>query len=235
MSDLSRHTIPGAIILAGLIIAASIVFVRTPVVPRGAPAASPTAGVPAPTAVPVVVRPVDPARDHIRGKIDAPVTLVEYSDTECPFCKRFHPTLQQAVREYDGKVRWVYRHYPLEGLHQRAKKEAEATECASAQGKFWEYLDRLFEVTSSNDSLPPERLPEIAKDVGLDLPAFEQCLAEGRFAARVEEDLADAVRASGQGTPYTVILGPQGQVVPFSGAQPYANLQSILGALVGTP
>lgn len=98
-------------------------------------------------------RPVDPQRDHIRGSRDAPVTLLEYSDLECPFCKQFHTTLQRATQEYDGKVRWVYRHFPLDALHSKARKEAEAAECAAAQGKFWEFLDRLFAVAPSNNGL----------------------------------------------------------------------------------
>lgn len=205
-----------------------------PVRPQGA-----SPGAPSPAAVPAAVpntkielRAVDPARDHIRGDVNARITLVEYSDTECPFCKRFHPTLQQALREYDGKVRWVYRHFPLDALHSKARKEAEATECAGAQGKFWEYTDRIFEVTPSNDGLEATQLPQIAKDVGLDVAAFETCLQSGVMAGRVQEDLDDAAKAGGQGTPHTVILGPKGETIPFSGAQPYANLKKLIEGLV---
>lgn len=228
-----KHAVPGAIVLAGTIIAGAIVLTRIPV---RAPVASPNASAPAVAAataqVKIVVRPVDASRDHILGVLDAPVTLVEYSDTECPFCKRFDSTLRQAVREYDGKVRWVYRHFPLDALHSKARKEAEATECAGTQGKFWEYLGKLFEVTPSNDGLEAAQLPQIAKDVGLDVAAFESCLNSGQMAGRIQEDLDDAAKAGGQGTPYTVILGPKGETIPFSGAQPYANLKQVIEGLL---
>lgn len=226
-----KYSVPGAIVLAGVIVAGAIVLTRAPI--RAPQPAQPTpenvAGTPSPK---VAVRAVDPAVDHIRGSPDAPVTLVEYSDTECPFCKRFHPDLQRAVDEYPGKVRWVYRHFPLDQLHRKARKEAEATECAAAQGKFWEYVDRIFAVTPSNDGLDPDQLPVVAKDVGLDVAAFEKCLKDGVYAKRVQDDLADAERAGGQGTPFTVILGPKSQTVPFSGAQPYENLKQAIDSLL---
>lgn len=225
-----RFSVPGAIVLAGVIIAGAIFFTRAPVRTAGPPRVPASPAVAAATAqdVTISVRPVDPARDHIRGSAEAPVTLIEYSDTECPFCKGFHPTLQRAVQENEGKVRWVYRHFPLDALHKKARKEAEATECAGAQGKFWEYLDAVFAATPSNDGLDPERLPELAKDVSLDVAAFERCVADGVMASRVQEDLEDAERAGGRGTPYTVILGPKGETIPFSGAQPYESLARIV-------
>ncbi|MCK9352115.1 MAG: thioredoxin domain-containing protein [Candidatus Paceibacterota bacterium] len=103
------------------------------------------------------------ANDRITGNIDAPIKIVDYSDTECPFCKRFHQTMLDIMKEYgaSGKVAWVYRHFPLDGLHQKARYEAEAAECAFEQGgntKFWEYLDLMFKVTPSNDGLDVEFL-----------------------------------------------------------------------------
>lgn len=231
-----KFSIPGAVVLAGVIIAGAILFTRLPVRTGGQQAASPVvAGQVAERAqVPPVglLRPIDPSRDHIRGEANAPVTIVEYSDTECPFCKTFHPTLQQVIREYDGKVRWVYRHLPLDALHPKARKEAEATECAGEQGKFWEYLDKIFEVTPSNNGLDPAQLPQIAGDVGLDVKAFETCLNSGKFAQHIQEDITDAEKAGGRGTPYSVILGPQDEKIPFSGAQPYGNLKEILDGLL---
>lgn len=85
------------------------------------------------------------ASDHIRGAAKAPITLVEYSDFQCPFCKRFHPTMQRIMKDYDGNVSWVYRNFPLSSIHEYAQARAEAAECASEQGKFWEYADALFE------------------------------------------------------------------------------------------
>ena len=86
--------------------------------------------------------------DHLRGSIDAPVALIEYSDLECPFCKRFHPTVQEALRQYGDQMAWAYRHFPLESIHTSARPLAEGSECAAQLGgndKFWEYVDYVFE------------------------------------------------------------------------------------------
>jgi len=108
--------------------------------------------------------------DHILGDKNAPVKIVEFSDTECPFCKRFHTTMQQVVKDNNGQVAWVYRHFPLDQLHSKARKEAEATECAAELGgneKFWAYLNRLMEVTPANNGLDPAELLTIASYAGL--------------------------------------------------------------------
>jgi protein-disulfide isomerase len=173
------------------------------------------------------------SKDHIRGNPDAPVKIVEYSDTECPFCKRFHPTMQQVMDEYggSGQVAWVYRHFPLDSLHKKARKEAEATECAAEQGgndKFWSYLDRLMEVTPANDGLDPAELPKIAQYVGLDVTKFNECLSSGRFADKVEEDTQNAMATGGNGTPWSIVVGKDGKKYPLSGAQPYASIKQLI-------
>lgn len=106
------------------------------------------------------VRPVGEG-EHLRGDPKATVKIVEFSDLECPFCKRFHLTMQQVMEEYSGKVAWVYRHFPLDSLHSKARKEAEATECAAelaGNDGFWAYIDKLFEITPSNNGLDPSLL-----------------------------------------------------------------------------
>lgn len=174
------------------------------------------------------------AGDHIRGDINAPVKIVEYSDTECPFCKRFHETTMQQVNdEYvrSGKVAWVYRHFPLDQLHPKARKEAEATECAAELGgndKFWEYLDRLMEISPTNNGLDAAELPKIAEYVGLDVVAFNTCLASGMYAAKIEAHVQDAAATGGQGTPWSIVVGPNGKKFPLSGAQPYASVAQLI-------
>lgn len=169
------------------------------------------------------------AADHIRGNSDAPVTLVEFSDTECPFCKQFQNTLTQIVGEYGGKVAWVYRNFPLESLHPKAPHEAEAIECANALGGndvFWKYLDRLFAVTPSNNGLDPAELPQIAEFVGLSRSQFESCLSSGKYAEKVASQAEDARKSGGNGTPYTVIIGKDGKAVNvISGAEPYYTVK----------
>ena len=186
-----------------------------------------------PTVVPgsdEFIRPVT-SRDHIWGDPDAPVKIIEFSDTECPMCKRFHPTLKRIVAEYPGKVAWVYRHSPIDEFHSRARKEAEATECAAELGgnaKFWAYLDRLFEITPSNNRLDPAQLPRIAQYVGLDYAKFEQCLQSGRHAQRVAEDVDDSLAAGATGTPYSVVIAPNGRLFAILGAQPYATVKLVV-------
>jgi len=177
-----------------------------------------------------IMEPVTP-RDHIRGNPAAPVKLVEFADTECPLCKRFHPALQRVVDDYPGKVAWVFRHFPIAEIHPKAPKEHEATECAAELGgepAFWAYLDRLYAITPSNDRLDPAELPRIAQHVGLDRAPFEQCLRSGRHAARVAADVADARAAGAPGTPYSVIVAPNGRIYAVVGAQPYAALRLVI-------
>ncbi|MHB1260073.1 DsbA family protein, partial [Thiobacillus sp.] len=170
-------------------------------------------------------------RDHILGNPDAPVKIVEFADTECPLCKRFHPTLQRIVTEHPGKVAWVFRHFPLDDIHPKARKEAEATECANALGgneKFWAYLDRLYEITPSNNQLDPAELPRVAEYVGLNRAEFMQCRQSGKYAQHVAEDVADGLSAGAQGTPYTIVIAPNGRLFAILGAQPYATVKLVV-------
>ena len=182
------------------------------------------------------VRPVD-GEDHILGKPDAPVKLIEFSDFECPFCKRFHQTMKRIIDEYgkDGRVAWVYRHFPIDSIHSKARKEAQAAECANELGgneAFWAYADRLFDVTPSNNRLDLALLPKIAEDIGLDRARFESCLEGdargGKYAAHIEADYRDASASGGSGTPYSLVIAPDGQIFPINGAQPYAAVRSII-------
>lgn len=176
----------------------------------------------------ISVMPVDEKRDHIRGAKNAKVTIVEYSDLECPFCKRFHETMQQVVQKYGNDVRWVYRHFPLDSLHAQARTEALATECAGEQGKFWEFTDLIIAETPSNDGLDLGKLPDYAKQVGLNVSKFQSCLDSKKFASKIQEDEQDAQRAGGQGTPYSVAIGPNGELIPINGAQPLAAVEATI-------
>jgi len=182
------------------------------------------------------VKPVT-AEDHILGDPNAPVKVIEFSDFECPFCKGFHGTLKQVMAEDGeaGKVAWVYRHFPLDDLHSKARKEAQAAECANELGgneAFWTYAESIFEVTPSNDRLDLSLLPEIAEKVGLDRTKFEACLEGdergGKFADHIEADYQDARASGGTGTPYTIIVSDKGEAFPLTGAQPYGAIKSII-------
>lgn len=223
--------VPVAIVIAGGLIALAIYYgggtgLKAQVAGDVQPVATnpPLQAPPAPAIGDI--RPVT-ADDYVRGPMDAKVTVIEYSDLECPFCKRFHPTMQQLVKEYPNDVRWVYRHFPLEQLHQQAPKESEAVECAKEQGKGWEMIDKIYEVTTSNDGLDMATLPTLARGLGVtNIPQFEACLESGKYKSRVDDDIADAQAAGGRGTPYSVVIGPDGQKAPISGAQPYASVKA---------
>ncbi len=192
------------------------------------------AGDTVPGASAINVVPVTDA-DWVRGNPDAGITIIEYSDLECPYCKSFHPSLSQVIDEYGDDVRWVYRHFPLTSLHPKAPKEAEAAECAGELGGndgFWAFIDRLFEVTPSNDGLLESQLPQIAQEVGLNREAFEACRTSGKYEDKVREQANDAIAAGGQGTPYSVIVAPDGEKIPVNGAVSYAQLKSFIDSVL---
>ena len=228
--------VPGAIIVAGALIAGSVYFsfgkiATTPSV-AGIDAAGNQQLPPGDTGSLDQMAAIS-ASDHIRGNPDAPVKIVEYSDTECPFCKRFHDTMKQVMDEYgkSGEVAWVYRQFPLTQLHSKAAKEAEATECANELGgpdTFWSYIDRLFEVTPSNDGLDLAELPKIAEYVGLDINKFNTCLTSGKYIQHIEQDTQDAMATGGNGTPWSIVVAKNGKKYPLSGAQPYASVKQLI-------
>lgn len=229
--------VPLAIVVAGALVAAAIFFGGGSTDSASSDSENIQArNTTAPAAAPGQVAGVGEVReitdeDHIRGAKNASVTVVEYSDLECPFCKQFHPTMQQLIEEFPDDVRWVYRHAPLEQLHAKAAKEAEATECAGEQGKFWEMVDKIFEVTPSNDGLDLDDLPELASEVGVsNLQQFESCLESGKYAQHVEDDLTDAQNAGLRGTPYSVVIAPNGEKSSINGAQGYASVKQAIQA-----
>lgn len=170
-------------------------------------------------------------KDKIRGSRDAEVMIIEYSDLECPFCKQFHATPQQALDEYKGKVAWVYRHFPLDSLHPKADKEAEAAECAFEQrGEegFWDFVDKIFEVTTSNNTLDLAKLPTYAIEVGLDQAKFKTCLDSGKYKDEVERQYQTGDKAGVTGTPASFIINKKGEVWLIPGAYPYDSLKTII-------
>src|SRR3989441_1662411 len=154
------------------------------------------------------------------GPAAAPVTIVEFSDFQCPFCKQVVPTLTQVLSRYREKVKLVFRDFPIDSLHPQARKAAEAARCAQDQGKFWDYHDALF---ANTPKLSPEQLKTYAQQVGLDLPSFERCLASGTHAAAVQKSLDEGIRLGVTGTPAFFINGEL-----LSGAQPVENFARVI-------
>ncbi len=169
----------------------------------------------APAAAPSVdnVVPVSEDDDHIRGDAGALISVIEYSDFECPFCQRHHPTMQAMMEEVDD-VNWVYRHYPL-SFHPNAQKAAEASECAAEQGKFWEYADILFEKGSDNT-----QLVTYAEELDLDKDEFETCLSSGKFNEKIADQMSKGSAAGVSGTPGNIVINNEtGEARLISGAQ----------------
>jgi protein-disulfide isomerase len=148
----------------------------------------------------------------VRGVKEAPVTLVEFSDFHCPFCNRAQPTLKQVLERYPGKVKLVYRDFPLDALHPQARQAAEAARCANDQGKFWEYHDVLYSNAPRGGA---DDLRRYAEQVALDLPKFEQCISSGTHRVGVQRDVEEGSRLGVTGTPAFFVNGR-----PLEGAQP---------------
>jgi protein-disulfide isomerase len=160
----------------------------------------------------------DPSR--LRGNPDAPVTMVEFSDFQCPFCRTAEPTVKEVLAKYKDKIRFSYRDFPLKQIHPLAEQAAEAARCAGEQNKFWEYHDLLY---GDQTTLDQASLTEIARTVGLDLNRFSACLASGKFKAPVDSDFQAGIRAGVSGTPAFYING-----VFLSGAQPLSAFEKII-------
>ncbi|MBI2091997.1 MAG: thioredoxin domain-containing protein [Deltaproteobacteria bacterium] len=153
------------------------------------------------------------------GPKNAPVTIIEFTDYQCPFCGRVRPTIAQITDEYKDKVRYVLRDFPL-SFHQYSKKSHEAAHCAGDQGKYWEYNKELW---GHQQALQVEKLKEYAKSVGLNTKKFDECLDESKYAKKVEENVAAGSEAGAQGTPSFFING-----IFLSGARPLADFKAII-------
>lgn len=183
------------------------------------------------------VRPVSVSRDHIRGNPDAEISLIEYSDFECPYCKRFHPIPSQLLEEYGGRVNWVYRHFPLAFHNPGAQKQAEGTECANELGgndAFWRYSDLIYERTQSNgNGFPLDRLVPLAVEIGLEKGKFQRCLDSGKYAQHVQDDYEEALEVGVSGTPGNILLNNKTKaVVPRMGAASLAVLKADVDRLL---
>lgn len=181
-----------------------------------------------------LARKVVPNRDHIRGAASAEVSLIEYSDFECPYCKRFHGTPNTLIESHGNKVNWVYRHFPLEFHNPAAQREAIASECAAKLGGndvFWKFTDAVFENTQSNGKGLPEGKSEadIAAGLGMKPEEFSRCMADSSMAKRVEEDFADGAASGVSGTPATVVRNNRtGASEWVVGAQPPAAFDAAI-------
>ncbi len=165
------------------------------------------------------------AKGPARGPEGAKVTIVEFSDFQCPFCSKAHDTVEEVMNAYPGKVRLVFRHFPLD-FHAQAPKAAEAALCANEQSKFWEYHDVLFK---NQSKLQVDDLKVHAQQLGLDASKFNECLDSGRMAATVKTDTEAGHKVGVSGTPAFFINGQM-----LSGAQPLDEFKRIIDAELAT-
>ncbi len=175
---------------------------------------------PAPTPQPAVVQVSTEGRPY-QGPEDAPVTMVEFTDYQCPFCSRhFRETMPQLVSQYGDEVKYVVLNFPLSNIHPFAQKAAEAAECAYDQGEFWQYHDLLFENQSALDTTS---LKKYAVGLGLDVDSFNTCLDSGEKAQQVQSDLQAGQTAGVRGTPTFFINGQR-----LVGALPLNRFQTVI-------
>lgn len=212
--------IPGAILLGALIISGAILLGTTSLGQKG------TGGlIPAPVVNGGKVEFTIGENDHMQGNPKAKITLVEFSDFQCPFCQRFHPTAQQALKEYGDNIRWVFKHFPLDSIHPHARPSAEASECIWEQKGdegFWEFADTMFE---NQSRLGNAFYEEVAQQIGVNLAQFQTCVSERTYQDKVEQDYQQGIQGGVTGTPGSFVNG-----TPVKGAVPYEQLKAIIEA-----
>jgi len=223
-SDRSNIFLPVSILLAGLIIAGAVLYTSSD--SRKAAAIGQVAGTKQPSGI-VNVSADD---DAVLGNPDAPVTIIEFSDFQCPFCRKFYKeTLPQIKKDYllTGKAKLVYRDFPLTQLHPGATPAAEGAECAKEQGKFWEMHDAIFEEQEKQGSgtvqFTADDVKKWAAKIGLNTAKFNQCLDSGKYKQEVDKDVADGSAAGVTGTPAVFV---NGRLVV--GAQPFAAFKVVM-------
>ncbi len=171
--------------------------------------------------------------DHIRGDLStAEVVIVEFSDYDCPFCTKFHLTMVDVEAKYGDQVAWVFRHFPLDSLHPDARTKSEASECITELGgndAFWAFTDIMFD---DSRTVSVSGLTAIATELGISASDFDTCLAEERYADKVQAQYQDAVSSGGRGTPHSVIVTKDGKKLPISGAVPLEQVSSALDGIL---
>jgi len=231
MNKSLKLSLPGAVVIAGILIALAIALTSKPLAPSGAPTTAPEEATSAQKNA--LLRNVGPitSAEHIYGNINAPITIVEYSDLDCPFCERFHTTLEQILAEYPDDVRWVYRHLPLD-FHPHAYSEALIAECVGKLGgseKFWSILPHLLAVPSSQSTeFKTDSIFAETSKLGIDTAQLQTCYESKEFKTKVDSDMASGAATGGNGTPWSIIIKPDGTYESINGAQPYTVVKAMI-------
>lgn len=223
---------PAAIVTAGVIIALALMLSGKVAPGETKNNQQPGSNVPeqvAPTEK-VSIRPTD----HVRGDLTkAEVVIVEYSDSDCPYCQRFHVTMKEALKKNGTKVAWIYRHFPLD-MHPNAINESIAMECVASRGgneSFWNYLDQLVDITITPDK-SASILTSMATAVGVDAKAFTACTSNPDIKTIVDNQTKEAESLGARGTPYSIAFNKSGTQVVIPGAVPFEELQKTINDLL---
>jgi protein-disulfide isomerase len=224
-------TLVGSIIIAGAIITAGKNFpFQAPLPSAGggntvSPEAKDTNNNPA--ALAQALRPVS-SSDHSLGDKNAPVTVIEFSDLQCPYCTRFHQTMQEVFKAYPKKIRWVFRHFPLSSIHPNALPAANAAECAAAlkgNEAFWKFIEQVF---ASQSRLGDDLYLELGKGLNINADKFKTCLSSKQYETKVSQDRAEVEGIGGQGTPLSLVISKGGEITPAEGALPLEQMKKII-------
>ncbi len=223
----NSYAVPIAIVIAGAFIALAVFFSGG----RGANTAVAPSVDDQQVDTTNKLRPVDKS-DHTKGATNPKVTIVEYSDFECPFCKRHHGTMNEIIKE-EKDVAWVYRHFPLDSLHPRnARKVAVASECVNKLGgnnAFWKFTDGYFRDTLSNDrTIYDKVVPPLVAEAGVNKSDFDKCVSSGEMDKHVQADIDNAIATGGRGTPWGVVITASGKTLPLNGSQPKEAIKQLL-------
>lgn len=208
------YLMPGAILLAGMLIAYAVFATQ-------GGSAQKVAAPGGTTLIEEQVLPVS-SEDHVYGPENPDVYLIEYSDYRCGYCGLFHDTIKQVLAEYEGKVAWVYRHTPYQP---GGKEAAVASECIAelaGEEAFWEFSDLVF---ANQRSLSAQWYADTATELGADSGKYAECISSGRYDELIAKHTMNSQGLGGQGTPFNILLTREGGVVKFSGALPLENVK----------
>ncbi len=230
----SPVNIAAAILTGAAMIAIALIVVLHPA--NTAPSASDTQQPTTPTTIPADIATLRPSdTDHIRGDANAQILIFEYSDSDCPYCEQFHPTLEQVVNDYKGKVAWVYRYFPLD-IHPNSTTEAIALQCVGQLGgakAFNSYLDTVINVTLAPNPKSNQALTTFATQQGIDGAKFAACTADPATEATIVASSKEAQAIGAQGTPFSVIVNVKtGKQIIVPGAYPLAAVEKDIDSLL---
>jgi len=214
----------GAIIVAGIIVAGAIIYTgKTPGEPQTAGLATEEAD-----------KPSMDTKGHALGNPDAELTLTNYFDINCGYCRKFHETMQQLIEKYgkDGKLKWISKHFALNPV---SATEAEATECATdlaGEEMYWKFLEKIMTIEMPQQNTVINEMTKIAEELEINKNEFKSCLESGKFTSAIETMGREATSLGARGTPFSIMQTKSGKTETIPGALPYADMEQMIESLL---